>query len=213
MRNNRLISKTKNTNEKDKHTKEFQQNIFMEKEPHSYLEKENASLNDKNNQNKNNNDIQILNVYTDGAAKGNPGEAGAGIIVLDKLGRVLLKKHFYLGEKTNNQAEYLAVLLALFLIFKMQLSQQTKVKFFSDSELLVRQMNNHYKVKDPILKKLKEIINNFLNQFEYSFTHILRHLNKEADKLANEAIKKKSPLPLEFLKLLKEKHVFNNIKI
>lgn len=144
------------------------------------------------------------NIYIDGAARGNPGPAGVGIYVTDGTNSII-KKGFYLGQKTNNQAEYLALALAVFLI-KEECSKQNidcpVLHFVSDSELLVKQMNKHYKVKNPILIQIKAIIESLLHGSAYSFKHVLREKNVIADELANHGVDKKNKLPTPFLKFL-----------
>ncbi len=143
-------------------------------------------------------------IYIDGAARGNPGPAGAGIyITIDE--KPTIKKGLYLEEKTNNQAEYLALLIALLLTQEMCKKHDLThphVSIFSDSELLVRQMNGAYKTKNPILAQLKKIISSLLQTISYSFTHVTRDKNKIADKLANEGIDKKRAIPSNIAKIL-----------
>jgi len=149
-------------------------------------------------------------VYIDGASRGNPGQAGAGILVVgNKKNKEIIKTNVYLGEKTNNQAEYLALVLAAFLI-KEQINDFAKFSFLilSDSELLVKQMTGLYKVKDPILKKLQTLTISILDDTNYKFKHIPRENNKIADKLANIGINKKTKLPPKFITLLEKNHLF-----
>jgi len=150
-------------------------------------------------------------VYIDGASRGNPGQAGAGILILDiKKNKEIIKSSFHLGEKTNNQAEYLAFVLATFLI-KEQIPNYSKYNFLflSDSELLVKQMTGYYKVKEPILKKLQALAISLLCDTNYTFKHVLREKNKIADKLANIGINKKTTLPQKFTDLLEKNHLFS----
>ena len=118
-----------------------------------------------------------------------------------------------LEEKTNNQAEYLALALAIFLlkkeISKNTFTQQHNLKITSDSELLVKQMNGEYQVKNPILLQLKGLIDSMLQNLNYSFKHVLRENNKIADKLANQGIKNKNKMPSSFINLMAK----NNITI
>jgi len=142
-------------------------------------------------------------VFIDGAARGNPGPSGAGVYVIRKSDKeVLVKNGFFLGHKTNNQAEYLALLLAVFLINEKQ--QEIKLKNIvltinSDSELLVRQMNGLYKIKNESLRHIKYIADDILINLSHKFVHILREKNKIADRLANLGVDKKTPLPKNFL--------------
>ena len=94
-----------------------------------------------------------ITIHIDGAARGNPGPAGAGIYITHQ-NKPIIKKGFYLGQKTNNQAEYLALVLALLLIESWCVQEeisQPYLSFFSDSELLVRQMTGIYKIKNSTL--------------------------------------------------------------
>jgi len=146
---------------------------------------------------------QIIQVFIDGAARGNPGPAGAGVYIKTNLKEI--KEAFFLGKKTNNQAEYLALMLAVFLI-KTELKQQDKknifFKFHSDSELLVRQFNGVYKIKNSTLLSIKLLVNECLDGFQYKFFHVYREKNKIADKLANDGIDKKKKIPTDFFDFL-----------
>lgn len=149
-------------------------------------------------------------IFVDGASRGNPGKAGAGIFIKHK-NKALLKKGFFLGEKTNNQAEYLALALAVFLLREKILkghSKNVSVTITSDSELLTKQMKGLYKVKNPVLRDIKKLIETISEPMDCTFTHVLREKNKIADQLANDGIDKKSKMPTKFTSLLHE-HVFN----
>lgn len=128
----------------------------------------------------------MLTLHTDGAARGNPGPAGAGWVIRDSHGKSLAENCEYLGEKTNNQAEYLALLMAL----KQALALGgTKIKIFADSELMVKQLKGEYKVKNEGLKPLFEEARNLLRRFESVLVaHVVREKNADADALANRAI-------------------------
>jgi ribonuclease HI len=127
-----------------------------------------------------------LYIYTDGASRGNPGEAGAGIIMLNEEGKVIKKAHRYLGNTTNNVAEYMALIIAL----KEALELKAEViHLFSDSELIVRQIKGIYKVKDSKMRTLFNEAKKLLSKFiQYDIVSIDRRKNAEADKLANLAI-------------------------
>ncbi len=124
--------------------------------------------------------------YTDGGARGNPGHAGIGAVVVDKTtGK---RHHFkrYIGKTTNNQAEYRALLLALEKVKEMG---GTHVECFMDSELVCKQMLRQYKVRDVHLAPLFLQVWNISTGFKkITFAHIPRERNKEADTLVNEAI-------------------------
>jgi len=131
-------------------------------------------------------------VYTDGAARGNPGPAGAGAVVLDEGGNTLAEVSQFLGHQTNNYAEYEAIALALATI-KKKFGKQTKALHVSvklDSELATRQLNNEYQVKEPTLfPQYMKVHNLCVSDFPHiTFTHVRREQNKEADRLANEAM-------------------------
>lgn len=137
--------------------------------------------------------MQKVVIFTDGGARGNPGPAAAGAVIFDEKGKVLKEVSDYLGETTNNVAEYEALLRVLHAaqnLFGEELKNIT-VDIKMDSELIVRQINGVYKVKEPSLKEryiqIKELLKNMPNA---TFTHVRREQNKHADKLVNEAIDK-----------------------
>jgi|SaaInlStandDraft_4_1057021.scaffolds.fasta_scaffold10804_2 ribonuclease HI len=142
-------------------------------------------------------------IFTDGASRGNPGIAGIGVYAKQGVD-VVIKAGCYVGEKTNNQAEYLALALALFLVKKKICRKDSCPRFIiiADSELLVRQMNGTYKVKNPVLKNIKRAIDDILDGVSCSFQHVLREKNKAADQLANQGIDKKKAVPEAFASFL-----------
>jgi ribonuclease HI len=125
--------------------------------------------------------------YTDGASRGNPGESGIGVILKDEHGNVLGSHFDYIGQATNNVAEYTALATCLKLVQKIECNQ---LIVHSDSELMVRQLNGQYKVKDEGLKKHFQHIQKILTAvpFQFSIRHIPREKNHEADQLANQGI-------------------------
>lgn len=130
-----------------------------------------------------------LNLYTDGASRGNPGEAGAGVVILDRVGNVVKELKEYLGNTTNNSAEYRALILGLQEVLRLG---GTKVTIFSDSELMVNQIKGSYNVKNQGLLLLYKEVNELLEKFlKYDINHIRREENRHADRLANEAIDKR----------------------
>lgn len=138
-----------------------------------------------------------LKVFTDGASRGNPGEAGIGIVVYDESDNIIKKWNEYIGKTTNNQAEYLALIKSLDLIRELKETIQIEfIEFFADSELMVKQLRLEYKVKDEGLKPLFKKFNTLINELKipYKINHIERKLNKEADKLANMGIDNKNSL-------------------
>lgn len=124
--------------------------------------------------------------YTDGGSRGNPGPAGAGIVVSDPNQTVLSAKGFFLGTNTNNFAEYTGVIKALEAALELKADQ---IELFSDSELLVKQLNGLYKVRSANIKPLYEQAANLLNRFkQWTVTHVYRSDNKHADALVNQAM-------------------------
>jgi len=134
-------------------------------------------------------------IFVDGASRGNPGLAGAGICILDENNQEVVRESIYLGKKTNNQAEYLALAFAICLLKhklkKISESNYPEVLFISDSELLVKQMKGVYKVKNPILGQIKIGIDKMLTCFSCRFKHVFREKNVTADFLANVGIDKR----------------------
>jgi len=127
-----------------------------------------------------------LIIYIDGASRGNPGEAGAGVIIKDTKGWALCKVGYHLGKATNNQAEYQALLKALKLARQLQ---ARRITIRSDSELLVKQMNGEYRVKNEDLRVLFEEARQIIQAFGVcKFEYVPREHNTEADRLANKAI-------------------------
>ncbi len=126
-------------------------------------------------------------INTDGGARGNPGPAGIGVVIKSENGQILGNFKQYIGEATNNCAEYKALILALQETVKI--SKETVLEIRMDSELIVRQMQGQYKIKEPSLKLLAaEVIKLIKNFKNVTFRHVPREQNKEADKLVNEAI-------------------------
>lgn len=125
--------------------------------------------------------------YTDGASRGNPGQSGIGVILKDEHNNTINSVYGYIGETTNNVAEYKALIACLKLVEQMNCNN---LIVHSDSELMIRQLNGEYKVKDDNLKKhYREIIKILdKSKFRYTFKHISREENKEADRLANLGI-------------------------
>jgi ribonuclease HI len=125
-------------------------------------------------------------LMVDGAARGNPGPAGCGAVILDGHGKVVKELSAYLGHTTNNVAEYEGLLMGLEAL--LQLGKKS-VRIQSDSQLLVRQLNGEYRVKDEKLKRLFQKAVTLLRQFEaYRILHVPRELNRLADRLANQGI-------------------------
>lgn len=138
-----------------------------------------------------------IKVFTDGASKGNPGSAGIGVIIYDENDFIIESYEEFLGDATNNQAEYKALLKSLDLIAKIKEISDKKfdaVEFYSDSELMVNQVNFDYQVKEPELALLNNKFHVKAKKLGLNFTikHIDRAQNKAADRLANLAIDDKN---------------------
>jgi len=130
---------------------------------------------------------KCIYINCDGASRGNPGKASIGVCIKGEDKKTVLTKYGkYIGECTNNQAEYAAVIDALDSASEFT---NKNICVFSDSELLVRQLNKQYRVKD---KKLKQLFLKVKDQEKFfenvTYAHILREKNQIADKLANEAL-------------------------
>ena len=135
-------------------------------------------------------DEEKLIFYVDGASRGNPGDAGVGFLMCDADSKVIQKYKYYIGESTNNVAEYMALINALQEAVKARVRN---VLVYSDSELLVRQVKGIYRVKDNKLKQLYALFSNLKEYFkDFSIEYIEREKNQEADKLASQAIKLKN---------------------
>jgi ribonuclease HI len=125
-------------------------------------------------------------IHIDGAARGNPGPSGYGVIAFNDSGDVIDEAFGYLGEQTNNVAEYCGLIAALELA-RFRKWQTILVK--SDSQLLVRQINGVYKVKNTALKELyTQIVTLKRSLSEFRIEHVRREQNKDADRLANIAV-------------------------
>src|SRR6185369_942816 len=127
-------------------------------------------------------------IYTDGGARGNPGPAGAGVVILEN-GREIAAFGKYLGDKqTNNYAEYQALILAIDDAKRLGFTDR-HIEIRMDSELIVKQMRGEYKVKDKGLKIQNAKVHELLLEFQHiSFVHVRREENSIADGLVNEAI-------------------------
>ena len=131
-------------------------------------------------------------IHADGGARGNPGPAGAGAMIRDELGNSVGAVSAFLGHRTNNFAEYEAVILAFHKLFELVPEGKraaTEVVVKMDSELVVKQMKGEYKVKHPVLKEQQARLIQALGAFgNVAFMHVPRAQNKDADALANEAM-------------------------
>jgi ribonuclease HI len=128
----------------------------------------------------------LFRVRTDGASRGNPGPSALGVSIEDETGREVASASEAIGITTNNVAEYRAVLRALELLEELGARH---AEFLLDSELIVKQVNGEYKVRDAKMKALHTQVRRGLTRFlAVRFRHVPRAENARADKLANEAL-------------------------
>ena len=131
-------------------------------------------------------------IHADGGARGNPGPAGAGAMIRDELGNAVASVSQFLGKRTNNFAEYEAVILAFQTLAKLVPQAKragTNVEVKMDSELIVKQMRGEYKVKNATLKEQQARLAHVAAAFgTITFTHVPREQNSDADALANAAM-------------------------
>ncbi len=106
-----------------------------------------------------------LVIYTDGASRKNPGESASGYEIFNKDGTIIAKKSMYNGIKTNNEAEYIAVIEAL-RVAKEKFGADCEITLYSDSQLIVNQMNGKFKVREPGLKKLHALAREIASRFK-----------------------------------------------
>jgi ribonuclease HI len=129
---------------------------------------------------------QRLTLWTDGASRGNPGPAAAGVVIGREDGTLVARGRKALGHMTNNQAEYRALILGLKAIARYEPSAVT---VHMDSELVINQMNGQYQVRDGALRPLFEAASALAAELpNVRFTHVPRALNRLADELANQAL-------------------------
>jgi len=127
-----------------------------------------------------------ISLYIDGASRGNPGPAGIGVLILDNDGKKIKEVYKYIGQTTNNVAEYNALLYAL---DEALMLRADEIELNLDSELVVKQLTGEYRVKSDEMKLFFEKALHILKSFKkFEINHIDRSQNKEADKLANKAI-------------------------
>jgi ribonuclease HI len=136
--------------------------------------------------------MQLL-VYCDGGARGNPGPAAIGFVVKDEAGKNLKKEGRFIGQTTNNVAEYQAVIEALKWMRTRTKYQASNIKFHLDSRLVVNQLNGFFKIKNTRLRelivKVRQLEQAIGGNVVYRF--IAREKNQEADQLVNETLDKK----------------------
>ncbi|MFH1562150.1 MAG: ribonuclease HI family protein [Nitrospirota bacterium] len=143
--------------------------------------------------------------YVDGASSGNPGPAGIGVAIYNEKEDLIAQISEFIGKTTNNVAEYSAVIKAL----EYALSQNTKnLTIFSDSELIVKQLNGEYLIKNTTLKTLAFKASELMDKFtKVKIIYIPREKNKLADKLASQSVKVGQVGQASSLLFVKEKEV------
>lgn len=134
-----------------------------------------------------------LLIFTDGGSRGNPGPAAGGVVIKNDTGGIILKTSKYLGETTNNVAEYEALILALQkakgIFKKCRDGDLSRLECYLDSELVVKQLNHEYKIKDEGMQKLFITVWNLTLDFDsVKFIHIPREENKLADEMVNREL-------------------------
>ena len=130
--------------------------------------------------------LKTLRIYTDGAARGNPGPAGLGVVIEDDKGMRLRGLHRWLGVATNNEAEYHALIEGLKAVSEWK---PDRLEIYLDSKLVVEQMNGRWRVKDARMQSLQTEAKDLLAAIpEVEIKHVEREHNKGADALANMAI-------------------------
>ncbi len=130
--------------------------------------------------------LQRVRVYSDGAARGNPGPSGAGAVLVEPSGQVVDRLGKFLGVQTNNYAEYMGLILGLKRAKELGVPE---VEVFADSELMIRQLGGRYQVKSPSLRPLYEEALKLLKDFSrVKLVHVPREMNTAADEMSNRAI-------------------------
>lgn len=148
-------------------------------------------------------EVKNLTIHIDGASKGNPGEGACAAVFLNEKNEIIAEEGRVLGICTNNFAEYSSLHLALTVAKRYNAK---KLKIFSDSELLVKQFNGEYKIKDEKLKELMIVIKKEIKNFDsVELIHIPREKNKIADSFVNKLIKSKKLNKEDQKKLQKER--------
>jgi len=137
-------------------------------------------------------------IYTDGGSRGNPGPSAIGVVFCNEKEQIVKSYSEYLGEATNNEAEYQAVIFALKkfkALFGKKLAKSSEIELRSDSELLIKQLNGEYKVLEPKIQQLFLTVWNLKLDFKkMKFRLIPRQKNQEADRLANQALDSQSQI-------------------
>lgn len=135
--------------------------------------------------------LKTIRLFTDGAARGNPGPAGLGLVIEDEAGRRLWGGCRYIGTATNNTAEYLALIDGL---KKAGEWAPDRLEIYLDSQLVVEQLSGRYRIKKPELQALAQSARALLDRFpDHALSYVPREKNKGADALANKAIDEYQP--------------------
>lgn len=124
-------------------------------------------------------------VFCDGGSRGNPGPSALGVVIKTTKGEIIEEIGEFLGEQTNNYAEYMAVVKAMEYLKQKNIR---KADFFLDSQLVVRQLNGQYKIKSDNIKHLNQKVNELMSGLDVSFEHVYREDNKEADAIVNQVL-------------------------
>jgi len=128
-------------------------------------------------------------MYSDGGSRGNPGAAGIGVLIEDLDGNIIKEVSQFIGEQTNNVAEYKALCRGLEVAFDLGIKN---IVCYLDSELVVKQIKGEYKVKNEGMISMYNMVKPLIKQFDkFEIKHIKRELNKKADALANRAMDNK----------------------
>lgn len=141
--------------------------------------------------------MKKITIYTDGGSRGNPGPSAIGVVYVNEKNQTIKEYSEYLGDKlTNNEAEYKAVIFALKkfkALFGKEIAKKSEVEVKSDSELMVKQLNGEFKIINENIQPLfLEVWNLKIDFLKVMFKQIPREKNKDADRLANEALDAKS---------------------
>lgn len=149
-------------------------------------------------------DKKKLKIYIDGGSRGNPGPSACAAVIMNEKGDIISETARFLGKATNNIAEYSGLHLALVMAKRFGAEN---LEIYSDSQLLVRQYNGEYSIKDEKLNEMMKIVSAELPNFkEVKLIHIGRALNKKADKLVNDLLNSKRLTDRENLDLAKERN-------
>jgi ribonuclease HI len=132
----------------------------------------------------------IVYISTDGGSRGNPGEAAYGFVIKDSNKQLIVQIGKRLGIRTNNYAEYMAVVSSLRWVKENITPAPTEIHFSLDSQLIERQMKGIYKIKEETLRSLYFTVQSLITELgaTVTFTHVMRAFNKEADAMVNQAL-------------------------